>query len=74
MRRYHADVQVTLKYHDAVYATDPIGAKELFRRAVENIFDELDPLIMDVEFHMLKEVPEPEDLLTQEAQEIGLVY
>ena len=62
-RRYHADIQVTLLYHDAVYASTPEAAKEMLRRSVESIFDDLDPHIMDVMVHNMFMVPEPEDIV-----------
>lgn len=62
MRRYHADVEVTLRYHDAVYEHNPVAAKEALRRTVERLFEDLDPLIMDVSILNLRQVPESEDI------------
>lgn len=63
LRRYHADVEVTLRYHDAVYASSEVMAKERFRRAVESLFEDLNPTILDVDVLNTKMVPEEEDVV-----------
>lgn len=63
LRRYHADVEVTLRYHDAVYASSEAMAKERFRRAIESLFSDLDPTILDVDIFNAKMVPEEEDVV-----------
>lgn len=62
-RRYHADVEVTLRYHDAVYAGNEFLAADKMRLVVEELFQHLEPSILNVEVLNLKMIPEPEDVV-----------
>lgn len=60
-RIYQAEVQVTLRYRDGVYASSSAEAKERFRRSIEDIFEELSPTVLDVMIYQLEQRPEAED-------------
>lgn len=60
-RVYHADVEVRIRYHDAVYAENEFLAGDKMRRAVETLFEHLEPITLDVEVLSVRQAPEPED-------------